>query len=143
MIDPTNSNIKNSKDLAENLSLKAFSYYLLSDCVRRQRDIFFTTGIRVFFPTDLFDSPLIHAFTILFSTDDFECLLTEIKLNMHKMMYDAFYLVFNKPFKIKIYVCDLLDDDYEGGDEDEEEDDEERILKTRKIKIDTNIFFFG
>ena len=37
MIDPTNSNIKNSKDLAENLSLTAFLYYLLSDCIRRQR----------------------------------------------------------------------------------------------------------
>ena len=54
-------------------------------------------------------------------------------------MYDAFYLVFNKPFKIKIYVCDLLDDEGEG--KDEEEHDEETILKTRKIKNNgTKIF---
>ena len=54
-------------------------------------------------------------------------------------MYDAFYLVFNKPFKIKIYVCDLLDDEGEG--KDEEEYDEETILTTRKIENNTNKIF--
>ena len=115
VIDPSVSNIKNSNDLAENLSLTACLYYLISDCVRSQKDNFFTVGIRAFFPSEIVDSPVLYYFTFFFLPDNSEYLPTQIKLNMKRMVYNSFYLAFNIPFKIEIYACSLLNDEIKEG----------------------------